>query len=141
MHKRAEKASRHNADWRSRQILALLEGLMASSRYIDRLLIRLNGRSIFVKALEVDWIEAQGNYVRVHSQQNQHLLRRRIGDLERSLDPRVFLRVNRSTIVNIDRVRELQPLSHGDVRLVLEDGTQLTVSRNYRKSLGRLLGE
>src|SRR5882724_13519128 len=124
-----------------KRILALLEELKAASRYLRRLMVKKNGRFLLIETANIDWIEAQGNYVRVHSGQTEHLLRRRIGHLESSLDPQVFLRVNRSAIVNIDRVRELQPLSHGDFHIVLDHGLEFTLSRNYRQNFERLLGE
>jgi len=104
-------------------------------------MVKDNGRFLLIETAKIDWIEAQGNYVRVHSGQTQYSLRRRIGYLESSLDPQVFLRVSRSAIVNIGRVLELQPLSHGDLRLVLDLGIELTLSRNYRRNFQRLLGE
>jgi two-component system LytT family response regulator len=131
----------NKADIQYQQILALFEELKARSRYLRRLMVGKNGRFLLIETANIDWIEAQGNYVLVHSGKTQHLLRRRIGDLESSLDPQMFFRANRSAIVNIDRVRELQPLSHGDVRLVLDVSTELTLSRNYRRNFERLIGE
>jgi len=123
------------------RILALLEELKEESRYLSRLMVKDNGRFLLIETEKIDWIEAQGNYVRVHSGHTQYSLRRRIGYLDSSLDPQVFLRVSRSAIVNIGRVLELQPLSHGDLRLVLDLGIELTLSRNYRRNFERLLGE
>ena len=145
-HDRKARGRRANArptkaDIQYQQILALLEELQAGPRYLRRLMVGMNGRLLLIETASIDWIEAQGNYVRVHTGKTEHVLRRRIGQLESLLNPQVFLRANRSAIVNIDRVRELQPLSHGDLRLVLDVGTELALSRNYRRNFARLLGE
>ena len=106
-------------------------------RLLDRLIVKSGGRFVFVKAEEIDWVEAQGNYVRLHSGGAAHLLRDSIGKLEGRLDPDRFLRIHRSTIVNLDRVREIAPLFHGEHAVVLADGTRLTLSRGYRDRLSR----
>jgi two-component system LytT family response regulator len=120
-----------------RRMLALVEEMRARSRYLDRLMIKAGGHLFFLKAEEIDWIEAEGNYVRLHVGEASHLLRETVVGLEAQLDPGRFLRIHRSTIVNLDRVREIQPLFHGEYRVVLHDGTKLTLSRGYRDRLGR----
>src|SRR5215510_561759 len=124
----------------SRQTLALLEELKARSNHVERLLIKAGGRAFFLKAEEIDWIEAEGKYVRLHVGKESYLLREAIGTMETQLDPKKFPRIHRSTIVNIDRVRELQPWFHNEYRVVLKDGTELMLSRSCRKRLGELLG-
>jgi len=106
-------------------------------RLLDRLIVKTGGRYVFVKAEEIDWVEAQGNYVRLHVGEASYLLRDSIGKLEVRLDPDRFLRIHRSTIVNLDRVREITPLFHGEYAVVLADGTRLTLSRGYRDRLSR----
>jgi two-component system, LytTR family, response regulator len=101
----------------------------------DRLLVKTNGHFVFVRAEEIDWIEAQGNYVRLHVRKKEFLLRRSITNLESRLDPRMFVRIHRSAIVNLDHVLELAPLSHGDLNVFLTDGTRLTWSRSYKAKL------
>ena len=81
---------------------------------------------------EIDWIEAEANYVRIHLGKESHLLRQPISRLERELDPRRFMRVHRSFIVNVTRVIEVQPWFGGDWIVLLRDGSQLRMSRNYR---------
>jgi two-component system LytT family response regulator len=88
---------------------------------------------------EIDWVEAADNYVRIHAGSEGHLIRETLQSLEGRLDPAKFLRIHRSTIVNIDRIRELQPMFHGDYAVRLRDGTELTLSRNYREKLGESL--
>ena len=124
----------------SRQTLALLEELKARSNHVERLLIKAGGRAFFLKTDEIDWIEAEGKYVRLHVGKESYLLREAIGSMETQLNPKKFPRIHRSSIVNIDRVRELQPWFHNEYRVILNDGTELMLSRSCRKRLGELLG-
>jgi two-component system, LytTR family, response regulator len=123
------------------RILALLEEMKAGNKYLERLVIKASGRIYFLETAEIDWIEAEGNYVSVHSAKKSHLLRETISSLEAQLDPRKFLRIHRSSIVRIDRIQELQPWFHGEYRIILQNGTQLTLSRNYRDKLQEALGK
>jgi two-component system LytT family response regulator len=93
-----------------------------------------------VDAADVDWIEAAGNYVRLHVGKESHLLRETMSSLETRLDPLVFARIHRSTIVHVGRIRELQHIFHGDYAVLLRDGTRLTLSRGYREQFERLVG-
>ncbi|MDQ6653524.1 MAG: LytTR family DNA-binding domain-containing protein [Acidobacteriota bacterium] len=123
------------------RIVSLLEELKAGKKYLDRLVIKANGRIYFLEANEIDWIEAEGNYVSVHSAKKAHLLRETISSLESQLDPKKFVRIHRSSIVRIDQIQELQPWFHGEYRIILHDGTQLTLSRNHRDKLQEALGK
>jgi two-component system LytT family response regulator len=123
------------------RILALLEELKAGHKYLERLVIKAGGRIYFLETNEIDWIGAEGNYVAVHSAKKSHLLRETISGLESQLDPKKFVRIHRSSIVRIDRIQELQPWFHGEYRIILQDGTQLTLSRNYRDNLQEALGK
>jgi two-component system LytT family response regulator len=122
------------------RILAILEELKAGSKYLERLVIKSGGRVFFLDTDDIDWIEAEGNYVSVHTGKKSHLLRETISSLEAQLDPKKFLRIHRSSIIKIDRIKELQPWFHGEYRVILLDGTQLTLSRNYRENLQEALG-
>ena len=122
-------------------IFALLEELQESNRYLDRLVIKNAGRIHFIKTVDIDWIEAEGNYVRIHAGKESHLLREPISSLETQLNGKKFLRIHRSTIVNLDRIHELQPWFHGEYRIILKDGTQLMLSRSYRDKLQQVLGK
>ena len=124
----------------NQQTLALLEELKARSNHVERLVIKAGGRAFFLKTEEIDWIEAEGKYVRLHVGKESYLVREAIGAMESQLDPKKFPRIHRSTIVNIERVRELQPWFHNEYRVVLRDGTELMLSRGCRKRLGELLG-
>ena len=140
----AKTLGRAKAQIRSRQpdefqqrVLSMMEGLRAAPRGLERLIVKTGGQLVFLKTEEVDWIQAEGNYVRLHVGGVSHLVRETIQSLDDGLDPRRFLRIHRSTIVNLDRVREIQPLVHGEYRVVLTDGTKLTLSRGYRDRLAR----
>jgi len=123
------------------RVLALLEDLRAERKWLDRLVIKSGGRVFFLKVEEIDWIEAAGNYVRLHVEREVHLLRETIKNLETQLDPKKFLRISRSIIVRIDGIKELQPWFHGEHAIILQGGTQLTSSRGYREKLDELLGK
>jgi two-component system LytT family response regulator len=122
------------------RILSLLKQLEADSNYLERLVVKASGRVFFLLTSEIDWIEAEGNYVNVHTAQKSHLLRESISGLEAQLDPKEFIRIHRSTIVNLRRIKELQPWSHGEYHVILHDGTELMLSRNYRDNLQNVLG-
>lgn len=113
----------------------------ASSTHLERIIIRTGGRVLFRSAAEIDWIEAYGNYARLHFGKSAYLLRETIGHLEARLDPAKFARIHRSTIVQLDRIREMQPQLAGQYRAILRDGTKLTLSRRYRKNLKHPLGD
>ena len=99
--------------------------------YLTRFVVRIGRRVAFVDAADVEWIEADGDYATLHAGAGAHLLRESLSRLSRQLDPAHFIRVHRSTIVRIDRVAELQPLSNRDALLRLRDGTPLRASRTY----------
>jgi two-component system, LytTR family, response regulator len=124
----------------SERTLALLEEMRAQQSHLERMVIKSNGRAFFLKTEEIDWIEAEGKYVRLHVGKDSYLVREAISQIEAQLDAKRFLRIHRSTIVNLDRVRELQPWFHNDYRVILRDGTELMLSRSCRKRLGELLG-
>jgi two-component system LytT family response regulator len=113
-----------------RQLAAALEDLRTR-----RILIKDRGRVVIVNETDVDWIEAEGDYVRVHAGGRGHLLRETMTAMAERLDPASFARIHRSTIVNVSRIRELKPLPNREFTVVLKDGTQLRLSRSYRDAL------
>ena len=125
---------------RDQDIIALLEELKAGPRYLERLVIKNGGRVFFLHVQDVYCIEAEGNYVRVYDNQKGYLLRETISSLEGQLDPKQFLRIHRSAIVKIDRIKEMQPWFHGEYRIIMENGKQLALSRNYRANLQEAVG-
>ena len=124
-----------------RRLLSLLADVKPRARRGDRVVIRSGGRLSFLKADEVDWIEAEGNYLRIHAGQKSHLVRDTMSEIEARLDPSRFVRIHKSTIVNTERIREIQPLFNGAHSVLLHDGTRLTWSRGYREQLRALTGE
>jgi two-component system LytT family response regulator len=119
---------------------ALLDDLRAKAAYLRRLAVHAGRRVVLLDVGEVDWLQAADNYVTVHAGRREHLVRTTLAELERQLDPERFVRIHRSAIVAIDRVRELHPATHGDFDVVLHDGTRLTLGRRWRDRLERALG-
>jgi two-component system LytT family response regulator len=105
----------------------------------DRILLKSGGEIYFLKADEIDWIEAEGDYMKFHAGGRAHLLRETMGHLEQRLDGNRFIRIHRSTIVNIDRVKKLSPSFAGEYAVILHDGTKLKLSRGYHERLQKLL--
>ncbi|HJZ66652.1 MAG TPA: LytTR family DNA-binding domain-containing protein [Blastocatellia bacterium] len=142
--KAVDRAKAHIASERNEalneRILSALEEIKTKPVHLERLVIKMNGHVFFIKAEEIDWLEAEGNYVRLHAGKESYLLRDTISALESQLDSKKFIRVHRSAIVNIDRITELQPWFHGEYRIILGEGVELTLSRTYREKLHELLG-
>jgi two-component system LytT family response regulator len=116
-------------------------GEAARNPYLDRLVIKSQGRAFFMKITSLDWVEAFGNYVSVHAGEKSWLLRRTMQEMEESLDPRVFCRISRSAIVNLDRIQELIPIARGEHLVCLPGGRELKLTRGYREKLEALLGD
>lgn len=105
----------------------------------ERILLRSGGEIYFLKAEDVDWIEAEGDYMKFHAAGRAHLLRETMSNLESRLDAKRFVRIHRSTIVNIDRVKKLSPSFAGEYAVILHDGTKLRLSRGYHDRLQELM--
>jgi two-component system, LytTR family, response regulator len=123
------------------RLRSLVASLTAEQREKQRIVVKSSGRVFFVKVDDIDWIEAEGNYVRLHMGPQSHLLRETMKGMESVLDTSQFIRIHRSTIVNADRIRELQPLFHGEYAVILRDGTRLVASRGPDNRLKKLLAE
>jgi two-component system, LytTR family, response regulator len=121
------------------RLLSLLQNVNKNAVQ-ERLVIKSAGRISFLKTDEVDWIEAAGNYVRLHVARESHMLRETMSAIEGKLDPGKFVRIHRGAVVNLERIKDLQPLFHGDHQVTLRDGSRLTLSRSYRENLERVLG-
>lgn len=121
------------------QLLALLREVHAESA--QRIAVHVDGKILLLRQDELDWIEADGNYVKLHTGRKEHLHREPLKEFEARLDPARFLRIHRSIVVNLDRVRELQPWFHGGYVVVLEDGTELHSSRGHGERLRELFGK
>jgi two-component system LytT family response regulator len=126
----------------SQRLLALLEDRKSEHKvtgdqpnYLTRLMIKTSNRMMLLKVEEIDFIEADGNYAKLHTGRKTHLLREKMNDLEGRLDPARFVRIHRSVIVNLERIKEMHPHFNGDYIVVLDDGRQLRLSRSRREQL------
>ena len=121
------------------RVVSLLEELRTRERFAERLVVKTDGRIRFVAVDDVDWIEADRKVLRIHSGKQIYVVRDSMNGIAERLDPRRFLRIHRSTIVNVDRIEELQPWFQGDYVLILRDGTKLTSGRVYRDAVQQLI--
>jgi two-component system LytT family response regulator len=120
---------------------ALVGGLSERPRYATRFAVKARGRTVVLLTDEIDWVGAADNYLELHAGANSYVVRETLGQLQSKLDPQKFVRIHRSTLVNVERVRELHPLFAGDQFVLLQDGTKLQVSRTHRRRLLALLDE
>jgi two-component system LytT family response regulator len=114
---------------------------VGGDRYLDRLLVKESGTTRFIRVAEIDWIQGAGVYVNLHARRKAFLYRSTLNELSRHLNPTRFVRIHRSTIVNIESIVELRPISHGEFELLLKDGRRPRVSRTYRIELEKHLGQ
>ena len=131
----------HQTGELNQRLTALLAEVKPEAKPLERLAIKSSGRVLFLKIDDIDWIEASDNYVSLHAGSETHLHRETMSSLAEQLPPEKFLRISRSTIVNVERIKELQPLFHGEYVVILRNGTKLTLSRNYRAALNQLMGK
>jgi two-component system LytT family response regulator len=127
---------------RVRQVAAELQVAASPSAIspVDRLPIKVNGRIIVIRLADIDWIEADRDYLSVHSAGKTWLMRETIAAMELRLALSGFVRIHRSALVNAERVKELRPRDKGEYTVVLIDGTELKLTRNFRSSVERLVG-
>jgi two-component system LytT family response regulator len=121
------------------ELNAVLEELKPKT--VERLLVKTQGRVLLVKAGDIDWVEAADNYVTLHVGKEVHMMRETMTSLEGRLPGDKFMRISRSTIVNVERIQELQPMFHGEYIVLLKSGAKLTLSRSYRDKLDQLMGQ
>jgi len=122
------------------KIKSLLQDIQEANPYARRFFIQSRGKVRFLKAEEVEWAEATGHYVLLHVGKDEHILRQTLGDLGKNLDPAVFVRVNRSAIVSLEAIREIQPYFHGEYVLILNNGDRVNVTRFYRERFRKATG-
>jgi len=134
-----ERIQRLPADDLSRRISELLADLKPAPKQ-NRLAIKSGGKVLVLKIDDIDWVEAADNYVNLHIGNESHLHRETMAALEARFPAEKFMRISRSTMVNIERIKELQPMFHGEYSVILRNGTRLTLSRGYREKLNQLLG-
>lgn len=121
------------------EIVSLLEAVRARRRTEERVAVRTGEAVYFVRIADIEWLEAAGNYVKIHAGGQEHLLRDTLKGFEERLDPDRFLRVHRSAIVNVDAIQRLEPWFHGEYAVVLRDGTKLMSSRTYSERLRKMV--
>jgi two-component system, LytTR family, response regulator len=113
--------------------------LLRAERQRSRIVVRSERRLLFLRQAEIEWVEAAGNYVKLHVRGSAHVLRESMKNMEARLDPELFIRIHRSAIVNVDHIRELQPWLHGEYVVMLDDGTRLSASRVFSDRLDSLI--
>ena len=123
------------------RVLRMLATRPQANRYIDRLVVKGSGTTRFIRVAEIDRIEAAGVYVNLHASGKELIYRSSLNELSCHLDPMRFIRIHRSTIVNIESIVELRPISHGEFDLLLKDGHRARISRTYRTELEKRLGQ
>jgi two-component system LytT family response regulator len=128
-----------NEEWQ--QVAALVESVEQKLEYFQRLIVKSNGRLLFLKTEEISWIEADDKHVHLHLPESSYTIRQTMRTLESRLNPKQFIRIHRSTIVNIGFIREFSFLLTGEPTLLLDDGTQLMVGPGYKDNLSSFLGE
>ena len=141
--RRAKRHMSEHEEESEARILRLLERMIKggrASKPLDHFVIKSRDRTFLVAVNDVDWIEAEGKYVRLHAAGASHLVRESITDVEERLDERKFLRIHRATIVNVKRILEMHRGFGGGVFVVLRDGTKLTMSRRYRSRIREVTG-
>jgi len=140
-----QKALREVAVRRKSGSTAAISELMATlqrdRQFTRRILVKTAGRVAILRTEQIDWVEAAGNYVQLHIGPDIHLLRETMKGMSERLDPRSFVRIHRKSIVNIDRIKQLQPHFHGDFAVILQNGSRLTLSRRYRDIFERVFGK
>ncbi len=125
----------------NQKLLSMLEHIESHKKNLDRILVKSSGKVFFLKFDEIDWVESAGNYVKLHVGSESHLLRETMSEMERKLGNEKFVRIHRTVIVNLDRIKELQPWFNGEYVVILNNGTKLTASRGYKKKLSEVFQE
>jgi two-component system LytT family response regulator len=133
-----QQFQRHqNGDIRQK-LDSLIQSLKTEPQYPERLAVKSNGRIVFLRLTDLDMVEAADNYVKLYAGKETHLLRETLGTLEEKLPPNRFVRISRSAIVNVESVKELHPLFHGEYSVALKNGSRTTLTRGYREQLRQL---
>ena len=132
---------RSTSEFGQRVMRMMINTPAVQDRRLDRLVVKSAGTTRFVRVIDIDWIEAAGVYVTLHVGGKELLYRAALNDLAERLDPRRFVRVHRSALVNIESIVQLEPMSHGEFEAVLKNGSRTRVSRTYRVLLEKRLGQ
>ncbi len=125
----------------NQRITDLLADIKGAPKSLDRVAVKTGGRVLLLKTDDIDWVEAADNYVNLHVGSESHLHRETMSALEAKLPADKFMRISRSAIVNLEKIKELRPMFHGEYSVILRNGARLTLSRSYRDRLQQLLGK
>lgn len=136
---RTELLRAHDRDATERVLNYLSERVSGPDKRSRRVVIKAGGRIVFLSFDEIDWIEAAANYVKINAEKHSYVLREGIGRIADRLDPAQFIRIHRSIVVNVDKIKELQPVNSGEYIVVLKNGKELSCSRGYRAGLQRFI--
>lgn len=140
LHQAVDRARKELLRTRDQEIVSYLsDSAMQLFTRNRRLIVKTGGRVVFLSFDEIDWVEAAANYVRIYVGRQGYLLRKGIGEIALRLDPAQFIRIHRSAIVNVQKIKELQPVNSGEYIVVLKDGKELPCSRGYRAGLQQLV--
>lgn len=131
-HAKERITQQNGASESKRQLNSLLENHKNKPPHLQRIFVKDNGKIILLEPETIDWVEADDKYLHLHTVKKTHLIRQTLNSLEAELNPEIFLRIHRSTIVNLAKVKEIHPLFNGEYVVILHDGTKLTLSRNYK---------
>jgi len=129
-----ERLRNESKNYSDSSLLRLLDHLKLNNRFLERLIVTHNNRLILVPVGDVEWVETYGNYLKIHTAGKTHLLRETMNNLAARIDPEKFIRIHRSTLVNLDLIEEIQPMFGGQYTVIMRSGAELTLSRNYRKA-------
>jgi two-component system LytT family response regulator len=138
---RAQIDNRQNGGGSDPRILGLLEKIASEREYLEWVTIKKDERILLLKVTDIQWVEAQGNYVSLKFEKDSQLLRETMDKMESQLDPRSFVRIHRSTIININQVKELYVWARGEYRVITHSGKAFTLSRGYRARLDAFLNK
>lgn len=138
--RRAQEQHQKNGDVSEKRLRGLIDQVLRDRGFPERLLIREETRAYFVSVREISWIESERNYLILHCGVKSHTMRATLDSIEDTLDPKLFARINRSTIVRLDAIREMLPWFHGEYKVILNDKTELRWSRRYVTRRPELLG-
>jgi len=138
--RRAQEQHQKNGDVSEKRLRGLIDQVLRDRGFPERLLIRQETRAYFVSVREISWIESERNYLILHCGVKSHTMRATLDSIEDTLDPKLFARINRSTIVRLDAIREMLPWFHGEYKVILNDKTELRWSRRYVTRRPELLG-
>ncbi len=141
VHVREALGERETKELESGKIAELLDSLRGKRRFLDRVLIRKDGRIVFLKATDVERIEADDKYLHLYHGRSRHTIRQGLSSIKSQLDPGIFVQISRSVIVNVEQIKELQTMFNGEFEVLMQSGKVLRLSRTHKNELFDILGK